>query len=88
MTNAADRPVFDEGSDTVRFWVAVGERMLGATVGRLALHYCYRPMGQDDRPLETFEAHRGDIEAAVRRRYAQGCLEPVMLREYDLRPVG
>jgi hypothetical protein len=87
MTNDADRPTFDEGSGNVRFWVAVGERMLGASVGRLALHYRYRPMAQDDRPLDTFEAHREDIEAAVRRRYAQGSLEPVMLREYDLRAI-
>ena len=29
-------------------------------------------------------ALRREVEAAVRRRVAQGSIEPVMLREYDL----
>jgi hypothetical protein len=85
MTNTEDAPTFDESSDSVRFWVVIGENVLGATIGRLALHHHYRSKMQGDHPLDTFQANRAEIEAAVRRRYAQGSLEPVMLREYDLR---
>lgn len=85
MTDPADLPVFDESSDTVRFWVTVGDQVLGASIGRLALHHLYRPSLQDDKPLDTFLANRAAIEDAVRKRYAQGSREPVMLREYDLR---
>jgi hypothetical protein len=86
MTDDADRAVFDEGSGNVRFWVLIGDRILGASISKLALHHHYRPAAHGADPLETFEANRPDIEAAVRRRFAQGSLEPVMLREYDLRP--
>ena len=86
MTNTADVPFFDEASGSVRFWVVIGERVLGASVGKLALHHRYQPTVQDDNALDTFRANRADIEDAVRRRFAQGSLEPVMLREHDLRP--
>jgi hypothetical protein len=36
--------------------------------------------------MQTYQDNAADIEAAVRRRLAQGSREPVMLREYDLRP--
>ena len=42
----------------------------------------------DDDPLETYKAHAQDINDAVRRRVAQGSLEPVMVREFDLRVPG
>jgi hypothetical protein len=83
-----DAPFFHEASGTVRFWVDVNGRVMGASVGRMALHYRYRPHARDDDPLDTFRDNRADIEAAVRRRVAEGSLEPVMLREYDLRVVG
>ena len=80
-------PFFHESSGTVRFWVLVEGKLMGASVGRTALHHRYRPTSQDDDPVETFNAHVEELEAAVRRRVAQGSIEPVMLREYDLRPV-
>jgi hypothetical protein len=76
---------FHESSGTVRFWVLVGDTEIGASVSREALHHRYRPTAQGEDPLETFRANLADIEAAVRRREAQGAREPVMLREYDLR---
>jgi len=85
MTENADSPTFDEGADRVRFWVRIGDQVLGATIGKLALQQHYRPATPGADPLDTFKAHQGDIEAAVRRRFAQGSLEPVMLREFDLR---
>lgn len=85
MTNNADLPFFDEASGSVRFWVVIGERVLGASIGQLALRHRYRPTSQDESALDTFRTNQADIESAVRRRFAQGSLEPVMLREYDLR---
>jgi hypothetical protein len=84
----SDAPFFHEASDTVRFWVPVEGQLVGASVGRAALHHRYRPGAQADDPLDTLRDNLPDIEAAVRRRVAQGAREPVMLREYDLRVVG
>ena len=84
----SDAPFLHESSGTVRFWVAVDGKLIGASVGREALHHRYRPTAQGEDPVETFLANAGDIEAAVRRRLAQGSREPVMLREYDLRVLG
>jgi hypothetical protein len=81
----SDAPFFHESSGTVRFWIPVDGNLLGASVSREALHHRYRPTAQGDDPLETYFANAADIEAAVRRRLAQGSREPVMLREYDLR---
>jgi hypothetical protein len=83
-----DTPFFHEDSGTVRFWVLVDGNPLGASVSREALHHRYRPTAQGDDPMETYLANAADIEAAVRRRLAQGSREPVMLREYDLRAPG
>jgi hypothetical protein len=83
----SDTPFFHESSGTVRFWIPVDGNLLGASVSREALHHRYRPTAQGDDPLETYLANAADIEAAVRRRLAQGSREPVMLREYDLRAV-
>ena len=84
----SDAPFFHESSGTVRFWVAVDGNLIGASVGREALHHRYRPTAQGEDPVETFLANAADVEAAVRRRIAQGSREPVMLREYDLRVLG
>jgi hypothetical protein len=79
-------PFFDAPSGTVRFWVLVNGVPLGASIGSAALHYRFRPTASGEDPLDTFKAHEHEIEAAVRRRLEQGSLEPVMLREFDLRP--
>jgi hypothetical protein len=84
----SDSPFLHEASGTVRFWILVEGQPFGASVGREALHHRYRPTTQGDDPLETYHANAADIEAAVRRRIAQGSREPVMLREYDLRVLG
>ena len=84
----SEAPFFHEASGTVRFWILVDGKPLGASISREALHHRYRPTTHADDPLETYQANAGDIEAAVRRRLAQGSREPVMLREYDLRVLG
>lgn len=88
MTQSDDSAFFHESSGTVRFWVAIDGKSMGASVSREALRQRYRPTGLDEDPVATFRAHWADIEAAVRRRASQGSIEPVMLREFDLRPQG
>lgn len=78
-------PHFHIDSGAVRFWVPVNGQLIGASISRETLHYRFRPHAQGDDPLETFHAHVQDITAAVERRVATGSIEPVMLREYDLR---
>ena len=78
-------PFFHDESGSVRFWVEAGEAVVGASISRSTLHYHFRPDATGDDPLQTFAANVGAIEAAVRRRLASGSIEPVMLREHDLR---
>lgn len=75
---------FHADSSAVRFWIEVAGLAVGASVDRAALHYRYQPGRQDDDPMTTYLAHIEEIHAAVRRRVAQGSIEPVMLRERDL----
>lgn len=75
-------------SGTVRFWVPIDGGFMGASVARPVLHHHFRPEAADEDPLQTFLNHQPELEAAVRRRIAQGSIEPVMLREHDLRQDG
>ena len=77
-------PFFHPESQEVRFCVAVGATSVGASIGKATLHYRFCPDARNDDPLQTFTAHAGEIEAAVRRRVGAGSLQPVMLREHDL----
>ena len=36
-------PFFHEDSGAVRFWVQVGDAFVGATIGKVTLHYRYEP---------------------------------------------
>ena len=83
-TDPVDPPFFHEASGTVRFWVLIDGHPVGASIGREVLHYRYHSNAQGDDPLETYTQHEEQMEAAVRRRVAQGSIEPVMLRENDL----
>jgi hypothetical protein len=80
-----DAPYLHTESDSVRFWVLIGEEWVGATISRRALHHRFRPNAIDEDPMHTYRTFQDDIHGAVRRRVAAGSLEPVMLREYDLR---
>ncbi len=82
----SQQPYFHDESAAVRFWVVINGSPVGATVSKAALHYHFMPGRTDDQPLATYHAHAADLEAAVRRRVAAGSIEPVMLREADLRP--
>ena len=81
-------PYFHDDSASVRFWVEIAGLPVGASIGKAALHYHFMPGRSDDQPLPTYLAHADEIEAVVRRRVAAGSIEPVMLRESDLRPAA
>jgi hypothetical protein len=83
-------PFFHAASGTVRFWVQIDDAFVGATIGKETLHYRYQAHANDDDPLTTYTAHAEEIDAAVRRRVAKGSIEPVMLRDPDVRaqPLG
>ncbi len=76
---------FHDDSGCVRFWVQVDDASIGATVSRDTLHYRFSPSSVGEDPLVTFRANLSTLEDAVRRRVARGSIEPVMLRENDLR---
>ncbi len=80
-------PFFHEASSTVRFWVLVESDWVGASIGKATLHYRYQPNRSDDEPLATYIANATEIDAAVRRRVATGSVEPVMLRDPDVREI-
>jgi hypothetical protein len=76
---------FHDASESVRFWVQIDEASVGASVSARTLHFSYSPQAPAQEPLVTFRANLAGLEDAVRRRVAKGALEPVMLREFDLR---
>ena len=81
----SDTAEFHEASGTVRFWVLIDGAHVGASIRKETLHYRYRPTATDDLPLETYGLHAEEIDAAVRRRVLGGSVEPVMLRDNDLK---
>lgn len=80
-----DAPFLHEASGTVRFWVSVDDQHVGAIIGKETLHYRYAAQRSDDDPLSTYLSNAAEIHAAVRRRVAGGSVEPVMLRDGDVR---
>lgn len=90
MNTSADpdlspQPFFHEDSGTVRFWVLDDAgQLVGASVSKEALHYRFHSGLAGAEALASYLQHRGEIDAAVRRRIASGSIEPVMLRERDM----
>lgn len=77
-------PFYHPDSGAVRFWVRLPDgSAMGAIVRREILHHCFQGALDGDVSVDTFEAHRAEIEAAVRTRAASGSIEPVLLRESD-----
>ena len=77
-------PFFDELLRSVSFWVLIDARLVNASIRRETLHDCYRPTADNDDPLDTYKLHASEIDAAVHRRVAEGSVEPVVLRQFDL----
>ncbi len=74
-----------DDSASVRFWVQVDDHLIGASVSKSTLHYCFKPHRNDDEAMATYREHAQALHDAVRRRVAAGSREPVILRETDLR---
>ena len=83
-TTMSNPPFFHESSGSVHFWVLIDGQLVGASIRKETLHYRYLPTAIDDKPLDTYELHAQEIDAAVRRRVKGGSVEPVMVREFDL----
>lgn len=81
-------PCIHDSSGAIRFYTEIDGIAVGALIGTSTLHYRYRPDASGEDAMETYLANAADIEAAVRRRVAAGSIEPVMLREADLRPAA
>lgn len=77
---------FHQDSETVRFWLPIADGSAGASVRSAVLRYRFRPAGSSEEPAEIYACLAAGLGAAVQRRVAQGSIEPVMLREFDLRP--
>ena len=78
-------PFFHNDSGAVRFWVLLDDgETIGASISMRALHYRFRATMDGSDAVATYTANRTEIDAAVRRRVANGSLEPVMLREHDV----
>ncbi|MDE1947102.1 MAG: hypothetical protein KGL43_14255 [Burkholderiales bacterium] len=75
---------FHEPSGTVRFWVLVKDRYVGASIGKKTLHYRYEPSRFDDDALATYHANSSEIDAAVLRHLAGGSGSPVLLHDLDV----
>ncbi len=87
MGDSGDLPAasFHEDSGVLRFWVAMpAGPPMGAILSRQVLHYRFQGAIDGSDAVAVYEAHRGEVEAAVVRRAAAGSIEPVMLRENDL----
>lgn len=75
---------FHEESGAVRLWVRTEDgACVGAIVRKEVLHYRLGASSDGVDALKTYQAHRQEIDAVVRRRIAAGSLEPVILRESD-----
>jgi len=82
---ATPEPFLHLPSGTVRFWVLVNGLFVGSSIRREVLHYRYHATQTDDDPMVTYAANVAEIHAAVQRRVAKGSIEPVMLRDADIR---
>lgn len=82
---STNSPFFHLESGAVRFWVQTDTLLVGASIGKSTLHYRYKADRSVDDPLATYLEHAQEIHAAVRRRWAAGSREPVMLRDWDMR---
>jgi hypothetical protein len=73
-------------SGKLRFWVSQDDgSSIGATISKETLHYRFGGAVDGENALAIYEAHRTQIDEAVRKRRAAGSLEPIMLREFDVK---
>lgn len=81
-------PHYHAQSESVRFCVRVGNRWIGASINRSVLHYALRPQAVGEDPLDTYRIHADLLSRVVTARVEDGALEPVLLREHEIRLVS
>ncbi len=82
----APEAFYHPDSEAVRVRVSIDDVLVGASIRKAVLHHRFTPQDGAEARIEIYARHAAEIEAAVRRRVAQGSIERVMLREHDLRP--
>ena len=83
-TRGAPAAFYHQDSEAVRFWVPIADGFVGARIRRAVLQYRFRPERSDEEPIETYGRHSAEPGAALQRRVAQGSIEPVIQRDFDL----
>lgn len=81
-----DTAFFHLESGRLRFWVREQDgSVVGATISKETLRYCFGGAADGENALAIYQAHQAQIDEAVRKRRAAGSLEPIMLREFDVK---
>jgi len=81
---ALPQAYFDDTAGMVYLWVRTDAGFpMGAMLRKEVLHFRFNAAMSGVDALATYQQHRAEIDAAVRRRIATGSIEPVLLRESD-----
>jgi hypothetical protein len=73
---------FDDASEAIEFCVGIDGVMNHASISSAVLHSHY---GHADSPATLFRENSPALAEAVRDRVAGGSIQPIVLREYDLK---
>ena len=72
-----------DAARTVRFWVPVNGISVCAIVDEATLRCCFVPPQPRESALSLVRKHQLELDDIVRRKVADGFLEPVMLHDSD-----
>lgn len=73
---------FDDSADAACFCVRIDDALVHASIGASVLRSHY---GDGSPAMTLFERHATALVEAVRDRVSGGSIEPIVLREYDLK---
>ena len=76
-------PIPCDAARTVRFWVPVNGTSVCAVVDEATLRCCFVPPQPRESALSLVRRHQLELDDIVRRKVADGFLEPVMLHDSD-----
>ena len=76
-------PIPHDAAHTVRFWVPVNGIPVCAIVDEATLRCCFVPPQPRESALSLVRLHQRELDDIVRRKVADGFLEPVMLHDSD-----
>jgi hypothetical protein len=85
-TASPEEAFFHLESGRLRFWVRQEDgSMVGATISKETLRYCFGGAVDGEDAPAIYQAHRTQIDAAVRKCRTAGALEPIMLRDFHVK---